>query len=309
MGSHGSKPASSVTPPTDAEAVDRPSEKEIFDSVALVMVKGSDILNRLETYDDCEELIVKAKASPGPENDAAAWQAVLPAVKELKAFHDFALELEVVFPNLLVALCSDGPNATIANQQALAKQLADVFNFVLQFDELKMMNSAIGNDFSHYRRSLLHGGMVDVDSIVSDGDTRNRMSLFFAYPTPMMNLLHETTTKLLTEDASMARDNVTCALATMANTFQEMVEQRRFDSEEKNMFCLRSMTGSIILFDHIHSHGAFSRTSPVLIKGCITALRGFRTPEKTENLLNALRFTTVHLNDPDTPSNIKHLLD
>lgn len=29
------------------------------------------------------------------------------------------------------------------------------------------------------------------------------------------------------------------------------------------MFCLRAMTGAIILFDHLHAQGAFSKKSPV----------------------------------------------
>eukprot|EP01104_Vermistella_antarctica_P016794 TRINITY_DN57_c0_g2_i1.p1 TRINITY_DN57_c0_g2~~TRINITY_DN57_c0_g2_i1.p1 ORF type:complete len:315 (+),score=109.00 TRINITY_DN57_c0_g2_i1:221-1165(+) len=286
------------------------AEKEIFDSVALVMVKGSEVLSRLEAYSGCEEFIRKAITSPGPENEADAWQAVLPAVEQLKEFYDFSLELEVVFPKLLVALCKDDPKANIANQQALAKQLADVFDFVLRFDDLKMVNPAIQNDFSYYRRTLnrMKISKKDMNITIRD-ELANRMSLFFAYPTPMMNVVNETTVKFLSQDSSVPRDNVTCALATMANVCQEMVDKKRFESEETNMFCLRSMTGSIILFDHLHTQGAFSKRSPIHIKGCITALKGFATPEKTDGLLNALRFTTIHLNDPDTPNNIKHLLD
>lgn len=38
--------------------------------------------------------------------------------------------------------------------QALSKQLAEILRFVLKFDDLKMNNSAIQNDFSYYRRTL-----------------------------------------------------------------------------------------------------------------------------------------------------------
>jgi hypothetical protein len=35
--------------------------------------------------------------------------------------------------------------------QALVKQFAKVLEFVLKFDEYKMMNPALQNDFSYYR--------------------------------------------------------------------------------------------------------------------------------------------------------------
>jgi len=75
------------------------------------------------------------------------------------------------------------------------------------------------------------------------------------------------------------------------------------------MFCLRAMTGAVILFDHLHNLGAFSKKSPINIKGCITVLKNTNQPGSTDGLLNALRFTTIHLNDPETPGAIKQLLE
>lgn len=45
----------------------------------------------------------------------------------------------------------------------------------------------------------------------------------------------------------------------------------------------------------------------VQIKGCVTVLKGF-TDAETDGLMNALRFTTVHLNDAETPAAVKALL-
>lgn len=291
-----------AVPQTDAE-------KEIHANVSAVLNKGPNILERLSSYQGCEDFIRKAITNPGPETEEAAWEAVLPAVDELKQFYDFSLELEEVFPKLLVALCKTDPKANLANLQSLAKQLANVFDFVLRFDDLKMVNPAIQNDFSYYRRTLNRMKLSKKDLNISIRDElANRMSLFFAYPTPMMNVINETTVKFLSQGEGVPRENVTNALATMANICQEMVEKKTFENTDTNMFCLRSMTGSIILFDHLHATGAFSRKSPIHIKGCITVLRNINGPAK-DGLLNALRFTTIHLNDPDTPANIRHLLD
>jgi len=285
-------------------------EKAIHAEVAAVLNKEKKILEALTTYTGCEEFIRKAITNPSPETEEEAWKAVLPAVDQLKDFYDFSLELESCFPKLLTALCKNDVKSSLASQQALAKQLADVFDFVLRFDDLKMVNPAIQNDFSYYRRTLNRMKLCKKDLNISIRDElANRMSLFFAYPTPMMNVVNETTVKFLSQsEGSVPRENVTNALATMANVCQEMVDKKKFPSEETNMFCLRCMTGSIILFDHLHAQGAFSKKSPIHIKGCITVLKNF-TGGPTDGLLNALRFTTIHLNDPETPNNIKHLLD
>jgi len=285
------------------------SEREIYDTVAAVLTKGPAILEKLQTYAGCEESIRKAITTPGAETEDAAWSQVVPAVEQLREFYDFSLELDACFPKLLVALCKTNPKENIGTQQSLAKQMADVFDFVLRFDDLKMVNPAIQNDFSYYRRTLNRKKITKTDvNITIRDELANKMSLFFAYPTPMMNVINETTVKFLSQDSSVPRDNVTMALATMANVCQEMIAQKRFTNEQTNMFCLRSMTGSVILFDHLHASGAFGKKSPINIRGVITALKSF-PGSSTDGLLNALRFTTIHLNDPDTPGSIKQLLE
>jgi hypothetical protein len=285
------------------------AEKEIHAAVAACLDKGPVILDRLFKYDGCEEFIRKAITTPGQETEEAAWNAVLPAVEQLQEFYDFSLELESCFPKLLVALCKNDPKDSLANQQALAKQLADVFDFVLRFDDAKMVNPAIQNDFSYYRRTLNRMKIAKKDlNIKIRDELANRMSLFFAYPTPMMKVLSETTVKFLSQDTSIPRDNVTVALATITNVCQDMVARKKFESDATNMLCLRAMTGAIILYDHLHAQGAFVKKSPINIKGCINVLKGY-TGSPTDGLLNALRFTTIHLNDPETPNAIKQLLN
>ena len=86
----------------------------------------------------------------------------------------------------------------------------------------------------------------------------------------------------------------------------------RLSSQDTIMMCLRCMTGSIILYDHLDAQGAFHKHSPIDVRKCITALT--QAPDKgvtapIDGLLNALRFTTLHLNDATTPRDIVKLLD
>lgn len=293
-------------------------EKALHEAVAEVLNKAPVILDRLRKYAGCEEYIRKAITTPGPETEEAAWEAVLPAVDQLQQFYDFSLELEQCFPKLLVALCKNEkggndktPKNLLSNMQALAKQLADVFDFVLRFDDAKMVNPAIQNDFSYYRRTLNRMKLSKKDANIKIRDElANRMSLFFAYPTPMMKVLSETTAKFLSTDATVPRENVTSVLATLANVCHDMVENKKFSKEDYTMLSLRAMVGSIILYDHVSEQGAFVKKSPINVKGCIHVLKTFvpTSDQSTDGLLNALRFTTIHLNDPETPGSIKQLL-
>jgi len=289
----------------------QPSEEEkaLHQTVGEVLNRGPAILDKLLKYAGCEEFIRKAITTPGAESEDAAWEAVLPAVDQLQQFYEFSIELEQSFPKLLVALCKNDPKSSLSNQQALAKQMADVFDFVLRFDDAKMVNPAIQNDFSYYRRTLNRMKLSKKDANIKIRDElANRMSLFFAYPTPMMKVLSETTARFLSNvETSVPRENVTTALATMANVCHDMVEQKKFTRDNINMFCLRAMVGSIILYDHVSEQGAFIKKAPISMKVCIHVLKNYKE-SNTDGLLNALRFTTIHLNDPDTPGSIKQLL-
>jgi len=290
------------------------AEKAIHAEVERVMRSGPKILQELGSYQGCEEHIRKAITSPSPENEEAAWNTLLPAVEQLKTFYDFSIELEKVFPKLLVQLCKGTVTDSIKDQEALAKQLASVFDFVLRFDDAKMVNPAIQNDFSYYRRTLNRMKISKKDTNLSIRDElANRMSLFFAFPTPMMKVLSQTTAHFLSEDTTVPKENVTEALAVMANICTHMVEIKTFDDPNLVYFCLRSMTGAIILYDHVSEVGAFCKKSPINIRGAVTVLKNVQTQggegNPCANLLNALRYTTVHLNDEATPGNIKQLLN
>jgi len=292
-------------------AVPGDNEKEIHAQVADVLSKAEQILEKLQAYKGCEEFIRAAISKPGVETDKAAWDAILPAVETLQVFYEFSVEVEKIYPKLLTSLfqANDDLKNNLQGQQSLAKQLADIFDFALRFDDMKMVNPGIQNDFSYYRRTL---SRMKINNKAGDikikDELANRMSLFFAYPTPMMKVLTDTTVQFLkNEPCPINRTQVVAGFSLMANVCLDMVEKNKFANSKTNMFCLRGMTGSIVLVDHLDALGAFHKRSSINVKGAITKLKNF-TEVSTEGLLNALRYTTVHLNDPETPQTIKLLL-
>lgn len=95
------------------------------------------------------------------------------------------------------------PTQHLETQQALVKQLAEILEFVLKFDEFKMKTPAIQNDFSYYRRTLSLASSVhkveSEDNLYISNELANRMSLFYAHATPMLRVLSNSTIAFLLE--------------------------------------------------------------------------------------------------------------
>ncbi|KAF9806731.1 hypothetical protein SFRURICE_011435 [Spodoptera frugiperda] len=222
-----------------------------------------------------------------------------------------------VVPRLLGSLVGGAmsPTQHLEQQQALVKQFAEILEFVLKFDEYKMKTPAIQNDFSYYRRSVSRGGLINAELPPGEephitAEVANRMSLFYAQATPMLKVLSEATSQFV-NDNQQDLENTTETLSTMAKVCLRMLENPKlvaqFSREETSLLVLRVMVGLIILYDWVHPSGAFCRSSSVDVKGCVKFLQQ-QPPTKAEPLLNALRYTTKHLNHQSTPKNIRTLL-
>jgi hypothetical protein len=117
----------------------------------------------------------------------------------------------------------------------------------------------------------------------------------------------------------------------MANICRIIIEtpelSQRFTNPETILFIQRVMVGAVILYDHVHPVGAFSKKNPVIdvwvcggasglaltlrvhlqIRASVRAIKMHGNPQQ-EDLINALRYTTKHLNEPDTPKATLDLL-
>jgi len=281
-------------------------ERKIHELVAEALHDGPEHLEVIHEYTGCEEPIRKALNDPNPGTEGSAWSAVSKAVAKLYRFYKFALELEKVWPQVLDTMCQDDAVQGVQVHLALAKQLAEIFDFVCHFDEAKMVNPAIQNDFSYYRRVLSRMKNADKEAkekILVDEELANKMSFFFAYPTPMMKVLIDATM----EFDKNAKLRLIGGLSLISNLCLKALERDDGSKEKVTMLHLCAMTGCIILVDHLHDEGAFHNKSPIRIRGCIQVLKA-QPAVRTDFLLNSLRFTTLHLNDEQTMSAITKLL-
>lgn len=280
----------------------RPSsnELEIFNIVQSTLERKDEVMQRLQEYKGCQDLARKAMSAPTPENELAAFEGLLEAVESIQVFFNYAKELERVVPELLTTLAKDGSDCktSVADQQALAKQLADIFDFALRFDALRMLRPFLPNDFSYYRRLLPK--FSKHERVKVKDDEASGMALFTPQHIPMMTALATATA------ATMERnEHVTSALAIMANSCHSMLKAKKFSNEATVLFCARAMTGAIVLYDHADPSGVFHKKTKVAIKPAIQLLKKDIPAADGATLLNALQFSTKHFKE--APDSIQEL--
>ncbi|ORX48913.1 DUF1394-domain-containing protein [Piromyces finnis] len=290
-----------------------PEEEQLYRYVVEILNRSNAILQSLRQYTGCGELIRKAISNPSPQTEEEAWVALCPSAVKLKKYYEFSQRIEDIFPRILFVLCKGNITENLGKYQATTKKLADLLSFVLQFDDLKMTNPSIQNDFSYYRRLLSrikNNYKINKQNIPVNDELANRMSLFYAYSTPMFKAVTDATIAFVAPNSKsgVSAQQVSECLSLMTNICYNAVSKYRVQSQPMISFCLRVMVGCIILFDHIDQEGAFHRNSKINIKGCIRLIQGSAGVD-ADSLLNTLRYTSKHLNDDSTPKNIKNLLN
>lgn len=238
--------------------------------------------------------------NPTYDNEREAFEALLVAVDSIATFFEFSKSLERSLPELLHILSQDtteekgDPEIPVA----LAKQLASILDLSLSFDQTRMMRPHLSNDFSYYRR-LLPKFNKHKDVRVKD-DEASGMALFTAQHIPMMSCLAKAAARAMEKN-----ENVTIALSVLANSLLHMVKKKKFGNKNTNLFCVRAMTGAIILFDHVHHLGAFHKRSPIMLKQAVQLLKKEFPNEVT--LLAAIRYNSKHFKE--APDSVKALFD
>ncbi|EKE37532.1 hypothetical protein ENUP19_0112G0015 [Entamoeba nuttalli] len=297
-----------------------PSEAElkIWNDIDIMLRRKDDVLNKVTNYHGQDDLIRKAiSARTGSDNlsgmsqpEEEAWKVISSQADIINEFYQFAVLLETEFPKLVTELSRDDAKATLTDKQALCKQLGVILDFVLAFDNKKVTNPGIQNDFSYYRRSFPRMKQFKrEDELKIPDEVANRISMFIANPSPMMAHL---VTIIKGVQNGAINPSFSEILILFANVCNDMVQKGIFDNNETNLFCLRVMTGCIILNDNISELGSFHKKSPIKVKDCIMQLKNFADnadySEAINSLLDTIRYTCLHVGDPDTPGYIKALL-
>ncbi|CAJ0955641.1 unnamed protein product, partial [Mesorhabditis belari] len=291
-------------------AVPTEQERHLFDLSDAVLAQASQLLENVSCYGKGASSEIRT-ALQNPQNELAqekAVEVVSAYVSRIKSYYELSLRIEKLVPQLLWDLCSGPlpPEEQLDARQALARQLARIVDFVLEFDSAKMCTPALQNDFSFYRRLI---GRNEQDS--SSVELANSISLFLAAPTPMLSSLSSATTAFVRAHPTLPLGNTTDTLATIVSVCCYMVTHEEAAmrlGDTARLFCVRVMVGCLILYDHVDEQGAFVRDSPINVKTAVQVIRQHTTQPQTDSLLNSIRYTTKHFNQESTPKSIRQLL-
>lgn len=277
----------------------------------LLVQPNSTLLKSLKEYKPASDYIRDAISTPNAENEDKAWNAVLPTVDMLREFYSYSSELERGIPMLLNNLCKDGVTKDLDRHPGLTKLFANILDFVFEFDNLKIHHPTIQNDFSFYRRMLQRGRArepeqsekeSDLRNAMNEDDLANRISLFIAYPTPMLKCVIETTTAYVREHRLTK-----CITDWLASIWTACYQTLNNSNKKKSAagvtqgsvaFCSKVMIVCIILYDHIDPNGASAKSSPINVKNSMkiiqTANNNVSSQQelsKTSNFISALQYT------------------
>ncbi|KAJ3411686.1 Protein fam49a [Chytridiales sp. JEL 0842] len=297
--------------PVDLEGA-RPTQEEaqIFHYVSDILGPAQYHLEILRNYNGCGDAIRKAISSPSRESEEAAWAVVSPAVIKLKDYYEFSLRLGDAFPRLLQFFCNGEVASNLERFQATARKMGDIFHFVSVFDELKMGNPNVQNDFSYYRRTLSRMRMTNGSpqyNIVVHDELANRMSLFYAHSTPMLKAMVDSAQNAVKGLGNgVNADTVTDTLAILAAICYNAIAKGRAQGLMVD-YCLRVLVVCIVVYDHVSPVGVFIKGSKINVRASVKVIQQ-HSGQKCTGFLNSIRYATLHLNDETTPKNVKQIL-
>eukprot|EP00771_Trimastix_marina_P000672 gnl/Trimastix_PCT/1695.p1 GENE.gnl/Trimastix_PCT/1695~~gnl/Trimastix_PCT/1695.p1 ORF type:complete len:305 (+),score=57.36 gnl/Trimastix_PCT/1695:82-996(+) len=275
-------------------------EMEIWNEVRTVLDQCPVVLRNLQSYNDTNGDVIRAALQQNTDDARdRALEAIGPSIKLVKQFYEFSKQIDRIVEMLLRKLSENADSRSLQGLQAIVKQLADTFDFILEFDGAKMSKPAIQNEFSFFRRLISRDPSTGARMGLTDRDAYP-ISMFLAQGAPLMHSV--------AEHVGQADPHQQFAgpLAAMANSCRHMLSSHRFENERTNNLCLRCMTASIVLFDFIVPAGAFHKRGLIHIVECLKLLKTY-TPAPT-SLVNAIKYTSRTYKQPATASSIKNIL-
>ncbi|MFH4983198.1 hypothetical protein AB6A40_009907 [Gnathostoma spinigerum] len=290
-----------------------PSETEIhlFALADKVLEQANALLDDISHYGPgaSAEIRIAIQQPNNLEAQTDALNLLDKLINRIRLYYELSQRIEQLVPLLLWELCSGPlpPAEQLDSLQATCRQFARLIDFVLLFDACKVCTPALQNDFSFYRRWMSRQSERNYSIPI---DLANTVSLFLASPTPMLSSLTRATISFVESHSDLPVTNTTDTLATVVQVCRYMVEtEENWErmSEYSRLFSIRVMVGAIILYDHIDEAGAFCKDSPIDIRSAVELIKSQPHSNEMESLLNALRYTTKHLNDGTTPKSIRAL--
>lgn len=272
-----------------------------------IMRPGEDILNRLANYTDAKTLIAASISHPSEETNRAAFDALLPNVQFQSESFNFT---SIVVDNFLELLDyildkirTEPPISVLAQHPAIVKTFAQSLHTILRFDEIILTLPNLLGDLAHFRRNasrILKSG--DFDELIQK---TAEITIFFGTPNPALSRLVSSLGSHFggEDDKIIGSLNVFAALIDLFTS--SLSNNGNSLDQDTQILALRGIVGATLLYDHSSANGAFNRTVPMAIEIAMSILCNF-TPQQ-KGLINSIRYSSKHINDPNTLPEIRDL--
>jgi len=296
---------SNPSSPTDTK------EEKIHAELESFFQDRKTLLTNIAEYKGCRDIVRQAMNSPTVESERQAFDSLLIAVNAIETFRVSSRFLERICNTIFGHLfgeekktTSQSDSHTFTIYQTLTMDLAEIFNFVCQFDQFRLIKPDIPNDFAFYRRLLpkfqKHPNIIVKEDLVAD------MAMFIADHSPMINSVIKALKVLVEQNNYQYRNTFRDLIGTLANSCLRSLRSTNSSDLESKIFIARTMVISIVVYDQIENH-VFARDSPIKTRECIMALKSQFNDTDSAPLLRMIRYST--LSYQTAPEQTQALLD
>ena len=310
INSSTSASTSTATSAAAAPAPADPEEAELQQVMMTLLRESGTCLRAIREYKENTEVLRAAMGAPKDDSlQLRAFNSLLPNIALIKDAYDLAARLGQELPRLLAFLIAR--KGKLRDHQVLLKQLSDVLEFASAWDLAKMMRPAIQNDFSYYRRYFNKmAPRVVASGIKVQEAEAGLISMFIAQSLPM-TVTVENAIKA-SERGSGSGGEAVQLIGILANVTCDLAWRQELP-EDTRQYAMRVMASAMVIYDRVSATGVFNRRSPVRTRKCLRTLRkeqddGTSSADLAQQLLNSVKYSTVHFKDGSTPSYVRTLL-
>jgi len=264
-----------------------------------LLARTKDALIQIQGYKSCQVAVKKAIEAPKDvqiNTDAAA--ALQDNITAVKSWYDLAEDMAVALPQVVANISRQG---AITTSPELAAALAQLVAFMYRFDQAKLYESGIQNDFSGYRRVMNKCSGV---ALPLDESAASVVSMFVAQPGPFAHRLGVAFQALGADSRLVLAELCNACCGTIDRSKGKEPAQKMDGFGSSVDFCRHVMVGCIILYDRGSKSGAFGSRDIAVVKCCTAAKK--RGGADTASLCNALKYSTATFST--SPDRVQEIL-
>jgi len=223
--------------------------QKTYEEATKKLAKSKELVKEVSNYQSNQDEIREAMRNPSAENNKVLFDKLGKNVEKLKGFYEFCKDdVVTLFQDLRRELARVeeeklDDEEKLRQQEVWSKLLAELISFVLQWDQCKMREPALLNDYSCYKREYIRfSESMPPEQREEFSKISGVLSFWLAQSMPMCKMLGE----------SLKDDSSRKLLRDISAFCCSLVKNEKFagnNARESDVLCLRCAVGCIILYD------------------------------------------------------------